>query len=211
MILLALPIDQKYEAAEEQTIYDWFGFSPESFQVALIFVIGGLGIVSSIIFKYLADRYGRRPLYLITATGFIFFTVITPFIPAGYDYFPLFLLVRFFAELFLAADLVVVIMTEEAPDQERGRLVGITISMNFIGLAMVAISHQMGNIFPMLFKNSWQSLFFLPVVGFFFIIPIYFKMKETNRFLKMKKYLQWKRRKGLKLRKTSWFNDGNSA
>jgi len=205
VISFALPIDPKYEAAGELTIYDWFGFSPESFEVALIFVIGGLGVVSSIIFKYLADKYGRRPLYLITATGFIFFTVITPFIPAGYDYFPLFLLVRFFAELFLAADLVVVIMTEEAPDQERGRLVGITVSMNFMGLAMVAISHHMGNIFPMLFASTWQSLFFLPVVGFFFIIPIYFKMKETNRFVKMKKYIQWKKRKGLKLKKTSWF------
>ncbi|MHA1271640.1 MAG: MFS transporter [Candidatus Helarchaeota archaeon] len=205
VISFALPIDPKYEAVGEQTIYDWFGFSPESFEVALIFVIGGLGVISSIIFKYLADRYGRKPLYLITATGFITFTVITPFIPAGAQYFPLFLAVRFFAELFLAADLVVVIMTEEAPDQERGKLVGITVSMNFIGLAMVAITHGMGNLLPMMFQNTWQSLFFLPVVGFFFIIPIYFKMKETMRFSKMKKYLQWKKRKGMKLKRLSWF------
>ena len=118
IISFALPIDPKYEGAEN-TLYDWFQFSPESFYVALIFVIGGLGVVSSIIFKYLADRFGRRPIYLITASGFTIFTVLTAFIPAGIEFFPMFLTVRFFAELFLAADLVVVIMTEEAPDQRR--------------------------------------------------------------------------------------------
>ena len=202
VISFALPFEP---GALEHTIYNWFDFSPESFSVALIFVIGGLGVVSSIIFKYLADHYGRKPIYLITATGFITFTVLTALIPAGAEYFPLFLTVRFFAELFLAADLVVVIMTEESPNESRGKLVGITVSMNFIGLAMIAISNRMGNILPGLFADTWQTMFFLPIIGIFFIIPIYFKMKETNRFVRMKKYLDWKRRKGMKHKKSGWF------
>ncbi|MBD3227103.1 MAG: MFS transporter [Candidatus Lokiarchaeota archaeon] len=187
------------------TIYEWFGFSPESFQVAIIFIVAGLGVMASIIFKYLSDKYGRKPLYLITSIGFTTFTVMTAFVPEGPQFFPLFLAVRFFASLFLAADLVVVIITEEAPDKSRARLIGITVSMNFMGLAMVAMTNTMPNLLPALFPHKWQSLFFLPVVGIIFIIPIYFKMKETNRFVRMNKYLNWRRSQGAEIKKTSWF------
>ena len=200
---MALPVDPGLSGAEyDQTIYGYFGFSPTSFQVALIFIIGGLGVMSSIIFKNLADRYGRRPLYMITATGFVTFSVLTAFVPPGIQYFPLFLFIRFIASMFLAADLVIVIMAEEAPNKSRGRLVGLTVSINALGLAAAVMVHFLD--IRILNFNSWQSLLFLSGLGFFFIIPIYFKMKETNRFTKMQKYQNWKRERGLKVKQVSW-------
>ncbi|NVM02205.1 MAG: MFS transporter [Candidatus Helarchaeota archaeon] len=50
----------------------------------------------------------------------------------------------------------------------------------------------------------WQSLYFINIVGFILIIPLFFFLKETKRFREMKKYEDWRKKKGLKP-KTGWF------
>lgn len=187
----ALPVDPGVQAGV--TIYDYFSFTMFDFNVALIFIVGGLGVMSAIVFKWAADKYGRKPLYLITACGFTFFTILTAFVPPGSWFFPLFLFIRFFANLFLAADLVIVIITEEAPSRHRGRLIAISASMYFMGAFTVTLISFLD--IQILWLTTWQSMFFLNIVGFAFIFPIFAFMKETKRFTAMKKYNKWKREK----------------
>ncbi len=211
VMAFALPVDPKVEATGLPTIYDYFGFTMYSFHVPLIFIIAGLGVMSAIVFKWAADKYGRKPLYLITASGFIIFTVISAFVPPGSIFFPTFLLVRYFANLFLAADLIMVIITEEAPSKYRGRLIAFTVSMNLMGTLAVTMIHFSNIAIPIptlsgiLVLTTWQAMFFLNIFGFAFIFPIYAFMKETKRFQSMKKYEAYKKvKKAEQIERSIW-------
>ena len=174
--------------------------------MGIILSIAGIGVVAAISFKYFVDKYGRRPLTLITAIAFITFSALTAFTPPGSDGLIIFLILRILANYFLSADIVVIIMAEEAPDRLRGRLVGAVLATNAVGGFMCGIIQAIGIQIPMpwgVTLSTWQSLFFLTSIGYLFIIPMYFFLKETKRFKGMKKYEDWRKARGLKP-KTGW-------
>jgi MFS family permease len=173
----------------------------------MILSFAGIGVVLAVSFKYLVDKFGRRPLTIYTAIGFISFAVLTSFSPPGPNGLGYFLIFRLFANFFLSGDIVVIIIAEEAPDHLRGRLVGLVLSMTAFGGIACGLIQMLGIKVPLpggTYMSNWQSLYFLNILGVFFIIPLFFFLKETKRFKAMKKYEEWRKKRGLQ-QKTGWF------
>ncbi|MFX0135580.1 MAG: MFS transporter, partial [Candidatus Hodarchaeota archaeon] len=155
------------------------------------------------------DKFGRRPLTLFTAIGFITFAVLTSVSPPGPNGLIYFLIFRLLANFFLSGDIVVIIIAEEAPDHLRGRLVGLVLSMTAFGGIACGVIQMLGIRAPIPgpwgpYMSNWQSLYFMNIIGFILIIPLFFFLKETKRFKAMKKYEEWRKKRGLQ-QKTGWF------
>ncbi len=186
-------------------LFTYFGLTGSPVTMGIVLSIAGVGVVAAVSFKYFVDKYGRRPLTLLTAIAFITFSVLTAFSPRGSPGLIYFLIIRICANYFLSADIVLIIMAEEAPNQLRGRLVGAVLATNAVGGFACGIIQAIGvelSIFGMKL-STWQSLFFLTSLGYFFIIPLFFFLKETKLFNSMKRYEKWRLKKGLKP-KTGW-------
>ncbi|NVM01145.1 MAG: MFS transporter [Candidatus Helarchaeota archaeon] len=189
-------------------LFTYFGISSSPILMGIILSIAGTGVVAAVSFKSLVDKYGRRPLTLVTSIGFITFAVLTAFSPPGPEGLIIFLILRISANYFLSADIFVIIMAEEAPDHLRGNLIGIILALSAFGGVACGIIQMLGIRVPIAgpwgsAMTVWQSLYFLNIVGFIFIIPLFFFLKETKRFKAMKEYEQWRKKKGLKS-KTGW-------
>lgn len=190
-------------------LFTYFGLSASPVMMGIILSIAGIGVVVAVSFKYFVDKYGRRPLTIITAIPFITFSVLTAFVPPSMEGLILFLILRICANYFLSADVVTIIMAEEAPNHLRGRLVSMVLAMNAVGGFACGMIQATGIRLPIagawgLNLSTWQSLFFLTSIGYLLIIPLFFFLKETKRFVQMKKYEDWRAKKGLKA-KTGWF------
>ncbi len=201
------------EQVNNPDLFNYFGLGASPIMMGIILSIAGTGVVLAISFKYFVDKYGRRPLTLITAVPFIGFSVLTAFSPP--NGLILFLILRILANYFLSADIVTIIIAEESPANIRGRLVAIVLATNAIGGMACGIIQSLGFRIPIPgpwgFAGSqvgsmtvWQSLFFLTIIGYIFVVPLFFLLKETKRFTAMKKYEDWRKKKGLKP-KTGWF------
>ncbi|MFX1449645.1 MAG: MFS transporter [Promethearchaeota archaeon] len=188
-------------------LFTYFGITASPVMMGIILSIAGTGVVVAVSFKYFVDKYGRRPLTLITAVPFITFSVLTAFVPK--DGLILFLILRICANYFLSADVVTIIIAEESPNHLRGRLVAMVLAMNAVGgficgiIQATGIRINFGGLWGFTL-NTWQSLFFLTIIGYLFIIPLFIFLKETKRFQQMKKYEEWRAKKGLKA-KAGWF------
>ncbi|MFX0137469.1 MAG: MFS transporter [Candidatus Hodarchaeota archaeon] len=190
-------------------LFTYFGLSGSPVMMGVILSIAGIGVIMAVSFKYLVDKFGRRPLTLVTAVPFISFSILTAFSPPGPNGIVFFLICKIFANYFLSADIVTIIVAEESPHELRGRLVGFVLATNAIGVSLCAgvqiigiripISGPWGNI-----MTTWQSMFFLTIIGYIFIVPLFFFLKETKLFNGMKRYEEWRKKKGLKP-KTGWF------
>ncbi len=196
-------------------LFTYFGVSNSPIVLGMILSIAGSGVILAVSFKFLVDKYGRRPLTLITAVGFVVFAVLTAFSPPGPGGLIYFLIVRLVANYFLSGDIVVIIIAEEAPDHLRGRLIGIVVAMSSFGgvacgvIQTLKIRAPIPNPWGFDFAwgstmTVWQSLYFLNIIGFAFIVPMFFLLKETKRFKAMKRYEDWRKKKGLDS-KVGWF------
>ncbi len=194
------------EQLTNRGLFDYFGISNNPVMMGIILSIAGSGVVMAVSFKYFVDKYGRRPLTLITAVCFISFSALTGLTPPGDTGLIIFLILRILANYFLSADIVTIIIAEEAPDHLRGRLIGVVLATNTVGGFICGIIQMVGVTIELpggYILSTWQSLFFLSSLGFIFIIPMFFFLKETWRFDGMKKYEQWRKKRGL-ASKTGW-------
>ncbi len=196
-------------------LFTYFGLSNTPVIMGIVLSIAGTGVVAAVSFKYLVDKFGRRPLTLYTAIAFLLCALATSFSPPGPEGLLFFLIFRILANYFLSGDVVVIIIAEESPDHLRARLMGVVMGMSSIGgfacgiiqtlKIRVPIPNPWGFSLNWLGSMSvWQSLYFINIIGFVLIIPLFFWLKETKRFEAMKKYEDWRVKKGLKP-KTTWF------
>src|SRR5437899_2286130 len=85
----------------------------------------------------MADRFGRKPMLANTVLCYAVFTLLTSF-----SYSPLtFTIAQSIAQIFLAAEfgIAVTIISEEFPDNERGRAVSILLTAAFLGVATAGL------------------------------------------------------------------------
>ncbi len=187
--------------------FTYFDIAGNPITMGIVLSIAGIGVMASVSFKYLVDKYGRRPLTIWTSIAFISFSVLISFSPPRSNGLIVFLILRICANYFLSADIVVLIMAEEAPNDLRGNLISAVLAIGAIGGIACGIIQASGirvELFNGMILTTWQSIFFLTSIGYFFIIPLFFFLKETKRFDAMKKYEDWRKKKGLKP-KTGWF------
>jgi putative MFS transporter len=161
IINLALPYLGRDFAAEAQTL---------GLAVGLISV----GTIAAFAPVRLADRYGRRPVFLWASAGYTVFTVLTAFSVSLYD----FVFYQFIARLFMVTEVGVgsIILTEELPARYRGAGIALMFSAGLIG-GIVGSA-----LFPLLVGTAlgWRLLY-LAGGGLFVLLLWYWRRVEETR------------------------------
>ncbi|MCP4129474.1 MAG: MFS transporter [bacterium] len=149
------------------------------FAVAII----NIGTIVAFFVIRTADRFGRKPLLLVTIVLYTFFTVLTAFSKGIVD----FVIFQFLARIFLVAEwgIAAIILAEELP--ARIRAFGISI----VQLAAAAGAIIAAVLFPSVSTSDfgWRGLYLVGIIPLLLIIWLRRNMKETSRWLNSKKEL----------------------
>lgn len=144
--------------------------------VATLVRFGGIlsfGIVAS------ADLYGRRPILSITVVFYTLFTLATA-LSRGVVTFTIF---QSAAQLFLAAEfgVAVTMVSEEFPDETRGRAIAALHTVAFLGVAAAAA------LYPLVAPSTWgwRGMYLLGIVPLLLTAFLRRGLRETMRFQAM--------------------------
>jgi len=135
-----------------------------------------VGTILAFIPVRLADRYGRRRVFLVAIAGYTVFTMLSALSVGLYD----FVAWQFLARMFMVTEIGVgaIILTEEMPARWRGAAVTLMFALSLAGGILGAA------VFPYLVETelSWRLLYLvgggvLPVLVWYW--P---RLRETRRF-----------------------------
>lgn len=151
-----------------------FGASAEmlSYAVGVISV----GTVMAFALVRLADRYGRRAVFLGAVTGYTLFTMLTACSTGVYD----FVAYQFVARMFMVTEIGVgaIILTEEMPPRYRGAAVTLVFALGLVG----GIAGSL--LYPYIVETAlgWRTLYIaggavLPVLAIYWR-----RLRETRRW-----------------------------
>lgn len=151
-----------------------FGVGPKALGFATSMI--SIGTIVVFVPVRLADRYGRRPLLLLSVGGYSLFTILTAFSSGLYD----FVLYQFIARAFMVTEIGVgaVVLAEELPARYRGIGVAVMIGGGALGFLLAA------GLFS-LFADTvlgWRWLY-LSGGGLLPVVAVYWrKLRETQRW-----------------------------
>ncbi len=135
--------------------------------------LGGLG---TLLMLPLADRFGRRRLFLVALLGMGLGTLATAFSQTPAWFGAIQLVTRIF--LLAASMLGVVIVVEEFPASQRGAGIGMLTVLGGIGYGLAAVLYGFVDVIPF----GWRALYVLggaPIL----VVPFYRRaLPETRRF-----------------------------
>lgn len=135
-----------------------------------------IGTMMAFALVSLADRYGRRAIFLTAISGYTIFTVLTAFSTGLYD----FVAYQFIARLFMVTEIGVaaIILTEEMPSKYRGVAVTLVFGIAIIG----GIAGAM--IYPVVVKSEfgWRGLYFLGGAVAPVLLIYWRRFQETQRW-----------------------------
>jgi MFS family permease len=124
----------------------------------------------------IADRIGRKPVVANTVLCYAFFTLMTA-LSSGMLSFTFFQSV---AQVFLAAEfgIAITIISEEFPDELRGRAISILHMVAFLGVAAAGI------LYGYVAESSWgwRGMYFLGIAPLLAVAWLRRGMRETVRF-----------------------------
>lgn len=135
-----------------------------------------VGTIVAFIPVRLADRYGRRKMFLAAITGYTVFTILSAFSVGLYD----FVTYQFIARMFMVTEigLGAIILTEEMPARWRGAAVTLMFACSLLGGVLGS------SVFPYLVDTElgWRMLYLIGG-SLFVVLVIYWKrIRETRRF-----------------------------
>jgi putative MFS transporter len=136
----------------------------------------GIGTMLAFALIQLADRVGRRPVFLASLAGYALFSLATAFARSAGEFAWLQLAGRCFLVSELA--LAYVILSEELPDSWRGRANGLLGGLAAFGAAIPAA------LLPLLESRGagWRGLFAIGALPLL-LLPLYARsLRETRRF-----------------------------
>lgn len=142
-----------------------------------ISLIGYVIALLSPFYKALGDKYGRKPLFVISSAGMALGLLIICFCRS---YF-VFLIGSFITSFFLGHDIQILYILEEAPSEKRATIYSILKGIG--GLSSVMI--------PMLRKalmgddpSLWRNIYMLPgICGLGVVLLVFFFAKDTQVFI----------------------------
>ncbi|MFT4583915.1 MAG: MFS family permease [Gammaproteobacteria bacterium] len=136
-----------------------------------------VGTILAFIPVRLADRYGRRAVFLSAVLGYTIFTLLSAFSFGLYD----FVAYQFFARMFMVTEisLAAIILTEEMPARYRGIAVTLMFSLSLSGGILGSV------IFPYVVDTElgWRMLYVIGAVAAPVLIFYWSKLRETRRFV----------------------------
>ena len=151
-----------------------FGVGPKELGFAASVI--SIGTIVAFVPVRLADRYGRRPLLLLSVSGYSLFTILTAFSSGLYD----FVLCQFVARAFMVTKIGVgaVVLAEELPARYRGIGVAVMIGAGALGFLLAA------GLFSLFADTAlgWRWLY-LSGGGLLPVVAVYWRtLRETQRW-----------------------------
>jgi len=151
-----------------------FGAGPEALGDAL--AASSLGMMAAFLVMRVADRAGRRPVFLAAVAGYAALTLATAFAPSLAWFTALQVVARLLMVVELA--LAYVILSEELPPDARGRANGMLGAFASVGASIPALLlaplEDLG--------VGWRGLFALGAIPLL-LFPVYWrKLRETAAF-----------------------------
>lgn len=151
-----------------------FGVGPKELGFATSVI--SIGTIVAFAPVRLADRYGRRPLLLLSVCGYSLFTILTAFSSGLYD----FVLYQFIARAFMVTEIGVgaVVLAEELPARYRGIGVAVMIGAGALGFLLAA------GLFSLFADTAlgWRWLY-LSGGGLLPVVAVYWRiLRETQRW-----------------------------
>lgn len=151
-------------------------FAMSDASIGLVATIVRLGGLVSFLLVASADLYGRKPIVALSVFFYAVFTLMTA-LSRGMVTFTIFQTV---AQLFLAAEFGVAItmISEEFPDDERGRAIAGLLTVAFLGVA--AAGGLYGYVAPS--RWGWRGMYFIGIAPLLLTIFLRRGLRETMRF-----------------------------
>lgn len=155
-----------------------FGATKE--ELGFVLGLSSLGMVFAFFVIHLADRIGRRPVFLGALAGYALLTLATAFAPS----LLVFTLLQVFARMAMVVELglAYLILSEEMPAEIRGRVNGVFGGCVALGASVPdALLHPLDQ-----WGIGWRGLFLIGAVPLF-LFPFYVRnLTETSAFLARK-------------------------
>ncbi|MHA1805413.1 MAG: MFS transporter [Promethearchaeota archaeon] len=141
--------------------------------------LGSIGLIFGFIslsIKYIADKFGRKKALIVNVLGMSIGAILVIFATDILSY----MLGTWIGNLFLAADIQLLLISEEAPKEKRQIFNMIVMIVGLIGAILVLVFRE-------LFLPNWRILFYLPLIaGIIVTVLIIFTLKESSVYLTMK-------------------------
>jgi putative MFS transporter len=135
-----------------------------------------LGALPAFLLIPLADRVGRRRLFLASIVGLSSFTILTAFSQSPWQFVTLQMLSRTF--MVTALSCAVVIVTEEFPAEHRGWGIGMMGALSACGVGFGALLFSLVDVIPF----GWRALYAVGA-GPLLFFPLFRRgVRETQRF-----------------------------
>jgi putative MFS transporter len=135
-----------------------------------------LGAVPAFFLVPLADRIGRRRMFLIAVVGISATTLLTGFTASVAQFVVLQMLFRTF--MLLAGTLAFVIIAEEFPAEHRGWGIGMLGALGATGFGFGALLFAFVDDLP----GGWRALYVVGAIPLFFLPRLRRGIPETARF-----------------------------
>ncbi|MEW6622216.1 MAG: MFS transporter [Bacillota bacterium] len=139
-----------------------------------------IGTLMAFFMVRLGDKYGRKPVFLVSVAAFSLLSLATAFTPN----MQLFVICQFLARIFLVATWAVgiIIMAEEFPVELRGRAIGLFQGAAAIGAIFPSLLLPVAAMTPL----GWRTLFIIGALPLVIVLIMGKNFHETERFKKAK-------------------------
>ena len=145
--------------------------------IGVIASIVRFGTVMSFLVISCSDRVGRKPVISVTVLGYGVFTLLTG-LSRGLVTFTLF---QSCSQVFLASEfgMAIIIISEEFPDELRGRAIAGFHMAAFVGVAMA------GSLYSYMAESAWgwRGMYLLGIAPLLLVAFLRQYVRETARFL----------------------------
>ncbi len=151
-------------------------FSMDNAAIGIVATIVRFGGILSFLIVATADHYGRKPVISITVLFYTAFTLLTA-MSRGMLSFTVF---QSAAQLFLAAEfgVAVTMISEEFPDESRGRAISGLHTVAFLGVAAAGLAYSV--VSPS--RWGWRGMYYLGVIPLLLTAVLRRGLRETIRF-----------------------------
>ena len=128
-------------------------------------------------YKALADKWGRKPLFVISTLGMSAGLIIIYFSPNYLVFLAGYAVISFF----IGHDIQIIYILEEAPEKSRGTIYSVLKSLGIFGVVCIPILRQilMGDD-----ATLWRRIFVAPsIAGLVAVFIIIFFVRDTKVFM----------------------------
>lgn len=146
--------------------------------LSLVSLLSMFASLAATFYKSLADRYGRRIFFVLSALGMGVGMLICAVSENAAAYF----LGRTVIGFFTATDFQVMYIMEVAPDDKRGIFYSVTKSLGTLGIVLIAVVRGM---FMNVDTGNWRMVYMIPAIagiGLAVLAMIY--SRETDVFMR---------------------------